>query len=129
MMTLAYSDRSLEKEYPESHLVQFRNCRLLRAHALRKDDFWVRGSTVANPERVFFDERRTADVQIDCQGLILAPSFIDIQINGLLSFKKKVNSSISSLYQEVSVSISRLSIHPNGKKVWIKWLMDFCNSE
>lgn len=46
-----------------------------------------------NAEKVFFDERVRADVQVDCQGLIIAPGFIDIQVNGsdfdkyLLSFE------------------------------------------
>uniref|UniRef100_A0A914WR43 N-acetylglucosamine-6-phosphate deacetylase n=1 Tax=Plectus sambesii TaxID=2011161 RepID=A0A914WR43_9BILA len=81
-MSVSFSDKSLEKEHGSSHLVQFRNCRVLRGHALRTEDMWVRGSVVANPEQVFYGERRVADLHVDCQGLILAPGFIDIQING-----------------------------------------------
>jgi N-acetylglucosamine-6-phosphate deacetylase len=65
-----------------SRLVQFVNCRLLRDHRLVRDDLWVRDGRIENPERLFFDERLSADLQVDCQGAILAPGFIDLQING-----------------------------------------------
>ncbi|XP_055588340.1 N-acetylglucosamine-6-phosphate deacetylase [Uranotaenia lowii] len=66
----------------KSKLTQFRNCRLLREHQLLLDDLWVRDGKIVNPEKVFFDERLQADEQIDCGGAILAPGFIDLQING-----------------------------------------------
>lgn len=66
----------------ESRLTQFRNCRLLRNHQLVRDDLWVRDGKIVDPEKVFFDEKRQAHVQIDCKGAILAPGFIDLQING-----------------------------------------------
>lgn len=65
-----------------SVLIQFRNCRLVRNHGLVVDDLWVRDGKIINPESVFFDERRQADVQIDCKNAIIAPGFIDLQING-----------------------------------------------
>jgi len=66
-----------------SPLVQFFNCRLLRDHALVRDDLWVRDGRIENPEHLFFDEQVSADLQVDCQGAILAPGFIDLQINGI----------------------------------------------
>src|SRR6218665_645796 len=63
-------------------LLKFRNCRLLRGHQIVIDDLWVRNGKILNPERLFYDERTLADVTIDCNGLILAPGFIDVQING-----------------------------------------------
>ncbi|KAL1376078.1 hypothetical protein pipiens_017094 [Culex pipiens pipiens] len=63
-------------------LTQFRNCRLLRNHQLVVDDLWVRAGKVIDPEKVFFDEKQQAHVQVDCGGAILAPGFIDLQING-----------------------------------------------
>lgn len=64
-------------------LTQFRNCRLLRNHQLVVDDLWVRAGKVIDPEKVFFDEKQQAHVQVDCGGAILAPGFIDLQINGM----------------------------------------------
>ncbi|XP_053680426.1 N-acetylglucosamine-6-phosphate deacetylase [Anopheles nili] len=63
-------------------LTQFRNCRVLRNHQLVHDDVWVRGGKIIDPEKVFFDEKLHADIQIDCLGNIVAPGFIDLQING-----------------------------------------------
>lgn len=63
-------------------IVQFRNCRLIRDHKLITEDLWVRNGRIINPESVFFDERLLAHQQVDCLGAIIAPGFIDIQING-----------------------------------------------
>lgn len=52
------------------------NCFVLR------EDLWVRGGRILDPEKLFFEERRVADEQRDCGGRILAPGFIDVQING-----------------------------------------------
>uniref|UniRef100_H9G5G2 N-acetylglucosamine-6-phosphate deacetylase n=1 Tax=Anolis carolinensis TaxID=28377 RepID=H9G5G2_ANOCA len=46
------------------------------------EDLWVRGGKILDPEKLFFDEKKPADVQLDCQGCIVAPGFIDVQING-----------------------------------------------
>lgn len=43
---------------------------------------WVREGRILDPEKLFFEERRVADEQRDCGGCILAPGFIDVQING-----------------------------------------------
>lgn len=47
-----------------------------------REDLWVRGGRILDPERLFFEERLVADEQRDCGGCILAPGFIDVQING-----------------------------------------------
>lgn len=61
---------------------QFINCRILREHKIIKEDLWVRNGIILNPENIFFDEKKKANVKIDCKGAIIAPGFIDIQING-----------------------------------------------
>ncbi|KAM9209942.1 N-acetylglucosamine-6-phosphate deacetylase isoform 3-T3 [Dugong dugon] len=63
-------------------VLQFTNCRLLRGGRLLREDLWVREGRILDPEKLFFDERRLADRQQDCGGCILAPGFIDVQING-----------------------------------------------
>ncbi|KAL3265656.1 hypothetical protein HHI36_009860 [Cryptolaemus montrouzieri] len=63
-------------------LKQFYNCRILRNHEIIDDHLWVRGGKIIDPEGVFFDEKVPADIRIDCHGLIIAPGFIDLQING-----------------------------------------------
>ncbi|XP_037670260.1 N-acetylglucosamine-6-phosphate deacetylase isoform X3 [Choloepus didactylus] len=63
-------------------VLRFTNCRLLRGRALLREDLWVREGRILDPEKLFFEERREADEQRDCGGRILAPGFIDVQING-----------------------------------------------
>ncbi|XP_032957309.1 N-acetylglucosamine-6-phosphate deacetylase isoform X3 [Rhinolophus ferrumequinum] len=63
-------------------VLQFTNCRILRGRRLLREDLWVRGGRILDPERLFFEERLVADEQRDCGGCILAPGFIDVQMNG-----------------------------------------------
>ncbi|MEE6497244.1 hypothetical protein FKM82_002677 [Ascaphus truei] len=70
-------------DYP---ITQFKNCRILRDHELHREDLWVRHGKILNPEKLFFDEKGSADVQVNCQGRIIAPGFIDTQINGMKRF-------------------------------------------
>nr|XP_037271024.1 LOW QUALITY PROTEIN: N-acetylglucosamine-6-phosphate deacetylase-like [Rhipicephalus microplus] len=71
-----------QHKWPSSCLVQFKNCTILRNHELIVEDLWVRNNVIVNPEPIFFDERVTADIQLDCNGAIIAPGYIDLQING-----------------------------------------------
>lgn len=71
----------------DTKLVQFINCRIIRNHELYKDDLWIENGKIIDPEKLFYNEKRIADVQIDCKNGIIAPGLIDIQING----KKLIN--------------------------------------
>ncbi|ETN71755.1 hypothetical protein NECAME_19187, partial [Necator americanus] len=42
----------------------------------------VRDGKIIDGAAVFYDEKRNPDIQVDCEGHILSPGFIDIQING-----------------------------------------------
>ncbi|KAG0431683.1 hypothetical protein HPB47_021564 [Ixodes persulcatus] len=68
--------------WPSSCLVQFKNCTILRDHKLIQEDLWVRNCLIINPEPIFYEERATADIQVDCKGAIISPGYIDLQING-----------------------------------------------
>ncbi|XP_018620100.1 N-acetylglucosamine-6-phosphate deacetylase [Scleropages formosus] len=70
------------KSVSDAPITQFINCRILRDHRLQRDDLWVREGKILNPEKLFFDEEGFADLQVDCGDGILAPGFIDVQING-----------------------------------------------
>ena len=63
---------------------------LLREHQLIRDDLWVQDGKIIDPENVFFDNRAAADVQIDCKNAIIAPGFIEVQINGKIIFASSV---------------------------------------
>ncbi|XP_077415776.1 N-acetylglucosamine-6-phosphate deacetylase [Vanacampus margaritifer] len=70
------------KSVSEAPITQLLNCRILRDHQLQRDDLWVREGKILDPEKLFFDEQAYADKQLDCGGAIVAPGFIDVQING-----------------------------------------------
>ncbi|KAI8034446.1 N-acetylglucosamine-6-phosphate deacetylase [Drosophila gunungcola] len=78
-MTCTCQESSQEKSH---RLLQFTNCRLVRGHRLIHDDLWVRDGRIVNPEPVFFDEQAKAHCRMDCGGAIIAPGYIDLQING-----------------------------------------------
>lgn len=42
----------------------------------------MREGRILDPEKLFFDEKGYADIHVDCEGSIVAPGFIDVQING-----------------------------------------------
>lgn len=94
------SNHEMNTNQLESHdrndttLLQFINCRVLRQHRLIKDDLWVRNGRFINPEPVFFEEKALADIQYDCQNAIIAPGYIDLQINGLYIEGRKRKSTL-----------------------------------
>jgi N-acetylglucosamine-6-phosphate deacetylase len=53
----------------------FKNGRVLRSHQIVEEALWIAGGTVV-PAQL------KADVEVDCEGKIIAPGFVDIQING-----------------------------------------------
>ena len=63
-------------------VTKFCNCYILRDHQIIKEDILVRNGKFLNPEPLFFDERKKPDLVVDCQGLLISPGLIDIQING-----------------------------------------------
>lgn len=52
-----------------------------------REDLWVREGKILNPEKLFFDEKGSADVQLDCKDSIITPGFIDVQINGTVKLR------------------------------------------
>ncbi|KAM9745015.1 N-acetylglucosamine-6-phosphate deacetylase [Menidia menidia] len=66
----------------DAPITQFTNCRILRDHRLQREDLWVREGRILDPEKLFFEEQGYADRRVDCGGRIVAPGFIDVQING-----------------------------------------------
>ena len=59
---------------------RFKNCFHIRCHAIVKEDIWVRDGKIDDMKN---EATEDDDIEtIDCQGGLLAPGFIDIQING-----------------------------------------------
>ena len=70
---LAMLDNSIKK---------FTNCFILRNNDIIKEDLWVRCGKIINPEPLFFEEKIGPSEVIDCNGALIAPGLIDLQING-----------------------------------------------
>ena len=66
----------------DNKFFKFVNCKLLRNHSFSGDKFLVSGGKIIDPAKVFFEEKKKADFIIDLKGHIVAPGYIDIQING-----------------------------------------------
>lgn len=54
-----------------------------RDKQLEKRDIWVREGKIVEPQQLFFREHKSPDYVINCSDHIVAPGFIDIQINGV----------------------------------------------
>lgn len=63
-------------------LKQFYNCTILRDGRILEEDLWVRNGRVVNPEKIFYDEKIKPDIRINCNGALISPGYIDLQING-----------------------------------------------
>ena len=50
---------------------------------LVQEDVWVRDGKIVQAQHLFFREKRSPDFVFDCSEHLLAPGFIDIQINGV----------------------------------------------
>ena len=66
----------------KTKVIRFTNCQILRDHEIIREDLWVRDGKIVNPEPIYYLERRPADISIDCKSLLIAPGYIDLQING-----------------------------------------------
>ena len=64
------------------NVIQFTDCLILRNHKLIKEDLWIENGKIIDPGPLFFQQRKSASKKVNCQGNILAPGFIDLQING-----------------------------------------------
>ena len=69
-------------------LIKFTNCRLARSGKLYNEDLWVDDITgqVVESQSTFFDKRIGPDQVLDMGGRIIAPGYIDVQINGAMGF-------------------------------------------
>ncbi|KAJ1067687.1 hypothetical protein K5549_010805 [Capra hircus] len=92
-------------------VIQFTNCRILRGGALLREDLWVRGGRILDPEKLFFEERRVADEQRDCGGCILAPGFIDVQINAAGGFGVDFSQASEDVGSGVALVARRILSH------------------
>ncbi|CAG8611933.1 13086_t:CDS:2 [Cetraspora pellucida] len=72
-----------DKDHNCSCLVKIVNARLIRNHKIIDDDvLYLYNGKIIDPQTYFFTFGDLPDVVIDAKGLLVAPGFIDVQING-----------------------------------------------
>uniref|UniRef100_A0AC35UAU7 N-acetylglucosamine-6-phosphate deacetylase n=1 Tax=Rhabditophanes sp. KR3021 TaxID=114890 RepID=A0AC35UAU7_9BILA len=81
MLKISYKDEYLSHPNKDK-LIQFTNCFILKKESIIKYDLWVLNGKVISGLNVFFDQKKVADIQVDCEGLVVSPGFIDLQLNG-----------------------------------------------
>lgn len=69
----------------DGSLTKIINCSIVRNHQIVNDYLWIKDGKVVNPEPYFFDRKQVAGKVIDAKGALIAPGFIDLQINGMCS--------------------------------------------
>ncbi|CAH8559510.1 unnamed protein product [Dicrocoelium dendriticum] len=62
--------------------IRFTNCFILQGEELISDYLWIRDGVIADGLSLFYTHKLTADITIDAGGAVIAPGFIDIQVNG-----------------------------------------------
>lgn len=73
-------------------IVQFHNCSILRDGVIKREDLWTCGGKIVDPETLILNRNYSDVRRVDCQGLLIAPGFIDVQVNGNQSFSCKTRS-------------------------------------
>lgn len=87
-------------------LTKFINCRIIREHKLIENDYlWVRNGKIVDYESIFFDEKKREDEVVDCKGGIIAPGFIDVQINGGFGYDFSDENNVETGLRKVSIGI------------------------
>uniref|UniRef100_A0A0N5BAN6 N-acetylglucosamine-6-phosphate deacetylase n=1 Tax=Strongyloides papillosus TaxID=174720 RepID=A0A0N5BAN6_STREA len=81
MMLVDYSSPILCKPNP-GKIIQFTNCKIVLGQDIVEGDLWTLDGKIIDGKKVFFDKKEFADIKVNCKGLIISPSFIDVQING-----------------------------------------------
>lgn len=73
---------------PKNGLTKFTNCRLLKGNDLVWDDLWVSSvnGKIVDSQASFYGGRNMPDNTIDLGGRIIAPGFIECQLNGAFGF-------------------------------------------
>lgn len=73
-------------------LKQFYNCCILRDGKILNEDLWVRDGKIVNPEKIFYDEKIKPNIRINCNGALISPGYIDLQINGksIISWNRNI---------------------------------------
>lgn len=93
-------------KFSENKIIKFEKCVLVDDGIERKDNLWVRNGKFIDGHDVFYKQRVLPDVVINCEGAMISPGFIDIQINGgfgidLSDPQEDIGQAVKGLAQEL----------------------------
>ena len=65
-------------------VVRLTNCRLILPSSIEARDLWIDTKTgrILDPQSTFFTDRKAPARTVDLEGRLIAPGFIDLQLNG-----------------------------------------------
>ncbi|KAF9328655.1 hypothetical protein BG006_008190 [Podila minutissima] len=67
----------------EPKVTKIINCKILRDRKIvEHDSIWIQGGKIIDPHKFFWYQKRLPDLVLDAGGLLVAPGFIEAQING-----------------------------------------------
>ncbi|RIA96959.1 Carbohydrate Esterase Family 9 protein [Glomus cerebriforme] len=80
-MPFQFSDKTRQNR--NSRLIKIVNGRIVRDHTIINDDvLYIYDGKIIDPQKHFFTCGNSPDVVINAKGLLIAPGYIDMQING-----------------------------------------------
>ncbi|KAL4802876.1 hypothetical protein BDV18DRAFT_145721 [Aspergillus unguis] len=90
------------KTTPDSRVIKFTNCRIVKGDDLVDQDVWIDSTTgkILRDQEAFYGLHLSPDEVIDLGGRILAPGLIDCQLNGAQGFDFSVPQSSKKEYDE-----------------------------
>ncbi|OXV07171.1 hypothetical protein Egran_05064 [Elaphomyces granulatus] len=82
-------------------VTKFTNCRLLQGKQLVERDLWIdsQSGKILNDQEAFYERHLSPDQIVDLDGRILAPGFIDAQLNGAQGFDFSIPQSTRQEYE------------------------------
>jgi N-acetylglucosamine-6-phosphate deacetylase len=83
------------------HITRFTNCRVPEGKQLVDRDVWIdsQSGKILNDQAAFYGKKLSPDSVVDLGGRILAPGFIDVQLNGVQGFDFSVPQSTVEEYK------------------------------
>jgi N-acetylglucosamine-6-phosphate deacetylase len=72
----------------KDRITKLTNCRLVKGGSLVEQDLWISTTSgkIIHGQDAFYGQRQIPDTVIDLGGRIVAPGFIDVQLNGAHGF-------------------------------------------
>lgn len=90
-------------------VTKFTNCRIPRGNELVHEDLWVDSVSgkILQSQHAFYEQRICPDNVVDLGGRILAPGFLEVQLNGAQGFDFSVPHDTKESYDEGLAEVNR----------------------